>query len=484
MTTRKAILALLTIYLAACSTAAPEYVRDSASVDIDRFATRMLNEVPAVPSLAIAVVRDNKVVYRRNPDVGYYMGSTTKAFTALACAILATRGQLDLDAPITKYLPEVRMAAPLDASKLTLRRLLSHTLELSNDPIVFRTAFSGEHNAKMIVSLLDSSKPGKPGFKYDNLGYVVASVILERVTGKPWQKVLDELVFTPLKMDRTTAYMSEAQKTTMAKPYFPNRKGEFVVLDFGKTDQMMHAAGGTVTTADDLAKWLIANVRKEGGGIPRAAFEEVQKMQAPVVTERGEFKSSGYGFGWYQADYKGERALFHGGGYEGWNTLFSFLPDRKIGVGIMTNSSGPAQRACFLLASYIYDRMLDKPDLEKTYDARLSSLKADIDKMMTNFVADGEKRAQRPWMLKHPNAAYVGRYENEGYGTLVIAANGDRLVASLGPTLRGDVEAFIEPESARVELIPGSGEPLRFTFGPDDKVISVKWGDEVFRKVE
>src|SRR6266550_5321729 len=101
----KKILPPLFLVLTACTTMNP------AARDIDRFARKVLNEIPDAPSVGIAVVRDAKPFYAggvgSDANTGYYIGSTTKAYTGLACAILAQRGQLDLDAPISKYLPEV-----------------------------------------------------------------------------------------------------------------------------------------------------------------------------------------------------------------------------------------------------------------------------------------------------------------------------------------------------------------------------------------
>jgi len=195
--------------------------------DIKAFVEQTLRDVPAMPSLAIAVVKDGRVVYLREPNTPYYIGSTTKAYTGLACAILAQRGQLDLDAPITKYLPEVTLAkAP------TLRAFLTHTSGIENEAIVFRTAFTGEHTASQLVSMLNSSKPAKPGFQYDNLGYVVASLVMERVTGKPWQDTLDELVFAPLGMRHTTARMSNAGR--LPAGYLFGRHGELTPIPPGR----------------------------------------------------------------------------------------------------------------------------------------------------------------------------------------------------------------------------------------------------------
>lgn len=94
---------LLLLLFAAVSAAA------ATTNDIDAFVNQAMREIPAAPSIAVAVVQDGKVVYLREPDTPYYIGSTTKAYTGLACAILAQRGKLDLDAPITKYLPEAKL---------------------------------------------------------------------------------------------------------------------------------------------------------------------------------------------------------------------------------------------------------------------------------------------------------------------------------------------------------------------------------------
>jgi CubicO group peptidase (beta-lactamase class C family) len=460
-------LALLLALAAACaSTERP---------DIGAFVDQTLREVPVMPSIGIAAVKDGRVVYLHEPNTAYYIGSTTKAYTGLACAILAQRGQLDLDAPITKYLPEVTLAkAP------TLRAFLTHTSGIANEPIVFRTAFTGDHTPQQLIALLNASKPAQPGFQYDNLGYVVASLVLERVTGKPWQDVLDELVFAPLGMRHTTAYMSKAGR--LPTGYTFDRRGELSPVTLAKNDRMMHAAGGMVTTPSDLARWLEANVSNGRIGskqvIPAAAFEEAHRLQvATDSVKRGEFKSRGYGFGWYQGTYNGEEILFHGGGYPGWLSLFSAMPRRGVAVGVMTNTSSPlAQAMAGFIAASIYDRLLDKPNV------KLADMKEQVARGKKMLLADIEKRAQRPWTLTHGRDAYVGRFENPLYGTVAIEQRGDKLWASLAQ-LQSVLEPFVEPESARVELVPEAGEVFFFHAAADGRVDSFRWRDEVFRRV-
>ena len=447
----------------------------SESQQIDRFVSDLLRDVPEVPSIGIAVVREGKTVYLREPRTGYYIGSTTKAYTGLACAILAQRGTLDLDVPITKYLPEAKLQnAP------TLRALLTHTSGLENNGIVWRTSVTGEHTPAQLVSLLAYSKPGQPGFHYSNLGYVVASLAIERVTGKPWQDALRDLVFKPLGMNRTTAYMSEAKKKPMATAYLVNRKGAVEVVSLTKTDRTMHAAGGIVTTPEDLAKWLNANIEAGGGGIPHAAFAAAQAMQVPATLQRGDLTARGYGFGWYIGELKGENARFHQGGYAGWQSSFSFLPDKKIGAGIMINASGPiSQRVLLVVTSYINDLLLGKsPDSA----AIVADFKANLVKGRAFLIADAEKRAARPWMLQHPNGAYTGTYENPQFGTMTIREEGGHLVATTGG-VRSVLEAFTEPETARVELVPENGEVVRFRFAGGDKAASLAWGTDEFTRV-
>ncbi|HSP15038.1 MAG TPA: serine hydrolase [Thermoanaerobaculia bacterium] len=421
---------------------------------------------------------------RAGRNTGYYIASSTKSYTGLACAILASRGLLDLDAPITKYLPEVKMAPPLDANTVTLRKLLTHTSGIGNDGIVFRTAFSGEHTPELLVSLLNLSKPAKPGFQYDNLGYVVASLVIERVTGRPWQKVLDETVFAPLGMHRTTAYMSEAKQWPMVTPYDVNRMAELEPVTLIKSDQMMHAAGGIVTTPADLLHWLEANINDGRIGsrqaIPPEPFREAHRKQVDASATRDRFKAYGYGLGWYQARLDNDEVLFHLGGFRGCRAHVSFMPERKIGVAVVTNSGGMSGTVMNFIAAAIYDRLLNKPD---AFERNLATLKENLDKQRATYLADVEKRSKRPWMLKHANVAYAGIYESPLYGTLKIEVRGEQLVASLAH-LTATLEAFTEPETARVELVPGSGEILAFSFRDGDTADSVKWGDDVFRRVQ
>jgi hypothetical protein len=162
----------------------------------------------------------------------------------------------------------------------------------------------------------------------------------------------------------------------------------------------------------------------------------------------------------------------------------SFLPHEKHGVAITTNTSSPGAQLRDLVAAYAYDVLLGKPGVDAAYETHLAKLRTDTDTSLANIRAELEKRRQRAPSLTRAATAYAGRYANDLYGTIDVRPDGSVLRASLGQ-LRGQLEPFTEPESARVELIPGSGEVLRFQFATNgERAEAVKYRDEVFRRID
>jgi CubicO group peptidase (beta-lactamase class C family) len=476
----------LLLFALACATTKP----DADAERIDRFVRHAMTRFPEVPSLGVAVVRDGKTLLTRgyglrdvaantpaDADTVYYIASSTKSYVGLLAATLAARGTIDLDAPIARYLPELHLA-----DTVTLRALLTHTSGIENDALVMRTAFTGEHTSRDLVALLGRSKTIEPKFSYDNLGYVAVGLALERITGKTWQELLASELFVPLGMTHTTAYASRTSSWPVARPYDFGRDLKLQPMVFVKTDTTMHAAGGIMTTPRDLARWLEANINHKG--LPAAAFAEAQKQQVSVPESNWyRFKRTGYALGWYHSDYEGTLMLHHFGGYEGWRAHVSFLPKEKHGVAITTNTSAPGAQLRDLIAAYAYDVLLGKPDVDVAYEGHLAKMRTDTDQQIARIRADLEKRSQRAPSLTRASSAYAGRYANDLYGTIEVRPEGSAMRASLGQ-LAAELEPFTEPDTARVELIPGSGEVLRFQFADGDRASAITYREEVFRRVQ
>ena len=439
-----------------------------------------------IPGAAVIVVgRDGPMFVRgfgvrdvetREPvtaGTGFYIASSTKPFTGTLAALLASRGVVDLDAPLSRYLPELRMNAPLSADSVTLRALLTHTSGLRNNPIVFRTAFSGEHDDALLLRMLAQSEPRPRTYAYDNLGYVVAALAMERATGRDWQDLLKSEVFQPLGMTRTTARVSEATAAgwPLAEPHMTMPEGVQRIADL-KTDNTMHAAGGIYTTPDDLARWLQAQLtmgRVDGRQVlPEAVVRLAQTPAAMHTDTFYRYVRSGYGLGWQTADYEGERMIQHFGGFEGWRAHVSFLPDRGMGVAVLINESGPISGpVADVIATYAYDLLLGRPDVNAKYAAERTRMMEGAARSRQAILTDRANRATRPPTPDERKPFFVGTYENEMMGTFSVRLNESReLWATLGG-MSARMDPFTRPDALRMELLSGRGQPVRFHFRDD-----------------
>ena len=415
-------------------------------------------------------VRDVQTREPVTPQTGFYIASSTKSFTGTLAGLLAARGVIDLDAPLSRYLPELRMTAPLSADSITLRSLLTHTSGLRNEPVVFRTAFTGDHDDATLVRLLAQSTPIPRTYRYDNLGYVVAALAMERATGRDWQDLLRDEVFRPLGMTHTTARVSEAVAGgwPLAAPHLTGPEGAQRIAML-KQDNTMHPAGGILASADDLARWLQAQLN--GGRVDgRQALPEdvIRLAHTPHAMHQDTFYRyvrNGYGLGWQTADFEGERMIHHFGGFEGWRAHVSFLPERGIGVAVLINDSAmPAFQSADLIATYAYDLLLGRPGVNARYAADRDRLVQAAAGATERMLADRANRASRPPTPDERKPFFVGTYENEMMGTVAVRLNESRELWATFGNMTARMDPFTRPDALRVELLPGQGQVVQFFF--------------------
>ena len=138
-------------------------------------------------------------------------------------------------------------------------------------------------------------------------------------------------------MQHSSALVSEAQRKnwTLAKPYSAMSPNPAQELYLQKTDQTMHAAGGMLATAPDLAKFLIAQMQDSGAVFPETVIKKAQQTEVTTDSNYNDFKRSGYAWGWYSGDYKGERMLHHFGSFAGFHAHLSFIPEKNMGLVVL-----------------------------------------------------------------------------------------------------------------------------------------------------
>ena len=329
----------------------------------------------------------------------------------------------------------------------------------------------------------DAQPPAKTGrdYVYGNIGYNVAALAMDATLNESWREVLQRTIFQPLGMTSTTAYVSRVPRDRLAQPYRWEPAG-FARAPYNKGDANMQAAGGLVSTAADMARWLEAHIT---GGVvdgrrifSATAIAETHRPQATFRQNARGVALSGYGFGWQIGTLGADTVLMHGGGFLGFSTSMSFMPQRRIGVIAMTNDNGTGSALAELAARAVYARLVRGEAMSPDSLARLRTEAAGA---RERVAADRARRAARPQTLPFPIEAYAGTYENDQYGRIVFSVVNGKLEARAGAAWSA-VEVFDGANNAlRVELT-GSGTVARFTM-EGSRAVSVDISGVVFRRL-
>jgi CubicO group peptidase (beta-lactamase class C family) len=306
---------------------------------------------------------------------------------------------------------------------------------------------------------------------------------MDRVTGESWKETLQRLIFTPLGMTSTSAYVSRFPAERLAMPYGSTPTG-YTRIRYGKTDANMQSAGGLVTTLEDSARWLEAHLndgRVDGKQvIPAAAIRETHRPQARYDRPGGPVPMVGYGLGWNIGIVNGRDTLFiHGGGFAGFSTSMSFLPAHRVGIVVMANTGDLGGALTGLAAQAVYGVLTGGAPISAD---SLAVLRGIVARERENIRTDRARRAARPQTMPLAIAAYAGRYENPLLGSLVLELNPEgKLEASAG-TAWSAVEVYDGAKhQLRVELF-GSGSVLTMEV-EGDRVVGATLNSQVFRRV-
>ncbi|MEU0696407.1 serine hydrolase domain-containing protein [Streptomyces niveus] len=310
---------------------------------IDRFVNGYLART-GLPGAVVAVTRGEKVVhtggYGRTAGGTAMTGRTpvpvaslSKSMTALAVMQLVEEGKVDLDRPVRGYLPEFTMADER-AARITVRQLLDQTSGMA-DSAFPDLALPQAHTLKGAVARMRGARlAAEPGtrWSYHNPNYFVAARLVEVVSGEPFADRLRRHVFAPLRMTDSRSVDSTTDMPEDARGY---------VRAYGRVVERAHprwfTAGGhgVVTTADDLARWLIA---QNNGGVGADGRRVVSARSTTTMHTPPE--GGHYAMGWSlgEATGGGEPPLQHTGELLTQNAIQVLLPDRRVGIAVVSNT--------------------------------------------------------------------------------------------------------------------------------------------------
>jgi CubicO group peptidase (beta-lactamase class C family) len=448
-----------------------------------------------VPGIAVAIVKDGKVVFAKgygvrelgkaptvDADTLFQIGSNTKAFTAAALAILVDEGKIHWDDKVIQYMPEFLMYDPYVTREFTIRDLLTHRsgLGLGAGDLMFfpETDFSREeiiHNLRYLKPV--SSFRSK--FDYDNVLYMVAGQLAARVANQSWESFVAQRILDPLQMRPCApTYESIDDHSDVAAPH--------QVID-GKVTairvQSLKAVGpaGTINcSVNNMSKWLITQLNGGTGPAGQKIFsaergEEMWSITTaqplnPAFAELTHTNFLGYGLGWELQDQFGHKRVSHTGGVPGTVTWVSMIPDLKLGVLVFTNQeNGFAMEA---IGNQILDAYLGAPARDwVALAAQFSKVRSDE---AGKVEAESAKTVAAPIAPPLRLNAYAGRYADPWRGEAVIDVRGGKLWMKISRTQ--DLEGALTPFSANIFIVTWQNRGLhadayvRFSQGFDGKV--------------
>lgn len=321
----------------------PENLSRPSAEQIDAYVESGMAELN-VPGAAMAIFKNGEVTHLRGfgridgtddpvtPQTPFQIASLTKSFTSLVVLQLASEGHFSIDDPVAKYIPFFHTSDPEVSRNITIRQLMNHRSGIStlDGNRYQRTTFRGEAALEQAVRRLGSahleSVPGTR-FHYSNANYAVLAHLIETIEGTTFEQSLETRIFSQLGMDSTYV-----QVTT--KSVAPEAKGH--ILWFGIpveshfiAGRMMMGAGGVTTSAEDLAKYMIAVSQSDPRIVP-AALSDSFTLNRDIV----------YAFGWEHGIFGGQHVIFHTGMNPGFMSVMMYVPESDKGALFMMNGSG------------------------------------------------------------------------------------------------------------------------------------------------
>ena len=271
------------------------------------------------------------------PETLFQIGSTTKTMTGTVIMQLVEQGKLELDSPVRKYLPGLKLADNNVAKRITVRQLLNHTGGFSGD--VFDDTGNGDDALEKYVALLSKTPQVSPLgqiWHYNNAALCIAGRVIEVVTGKTYEQSVREQLLEPLGMTQSFFYLNEVMTERFAVGHNNDEKNKVRVAKPWGLPRSIASAGGMNSSLNDQLKYIKFHL---GNGQPLLSSETLREMHTPTVPA---WLGADFAVTWFvpelqNANAETERIIQHGGSTNGQQSTFWFSPTHRFGCTILTN---------------------------------------------------------------------------------------------------------------------------------------------------
>lgn len=378
----------------------------------------------------------------------FEVGSTSKPFTATALMHLVARGEVELDAPVRRYIPELTLPNEEWAAQITVKNLLNHTAGL-DWRIIADTGDGDDALARFVARMSELEQIGAPGGRasYSQAAFSIVARIIEKVTGLTFERAVETIVMQPLALENTFYALDDVMARTAAFGHNADENGELVVSRTWKDNRANNGGGGIASSVADLLRFarfhlgdasVVNGPSADGTEVLPEAYRE--QMQVPTVELVSSTLGDAFGLCWFIKDIAGVRTIAHGGSGHGQFVEFLLIPERDFAIVSATNASPngiPCNQDVVRWALEHYLGVVEDDPEPEPYDAA---------------------RAHE----------IVGEYENDAM-TFTITADGTGL--SLEVLIRPEIRAASEVELPAdyppfpFGLLPGAGDQYVVTDG-------------------
>ncbi len=411
-----------------------------------------------VPGAAIAIVRNDSVIFAKGYGVRqvgtsqpvdertvFAIGSSSKAFTAAAVAMLVDDKKVSLDERASLYLPGFQLADPYASRELTVRDLLSHRSGLARGELVWYGSGYDRDEIVRRVRFLQPTWSFRSQFGYQNIMYIAAGQTVAHVAKVSWDDFIRDRIFTPLGMtSSTTSIRQNAGVSDLATPH-AEVDGIVRAVDWRNIDNA-GPAGSINSNALDMAKWLRLQLGRgsfEGKRlISEKMIDEMRNPTTIVPIDTGARRANpfthlqAYGLGWFVQDYRGRLVVQHGGNVDGMTALVAMMPEENFGMVILTNMNGSGMPTTLMNRAFDHQLGVTPEDWSAKTFARTEAARARAREAVKKMEAARVPNT-KPSL---PLAKYAGTYVDSLLGELVVRDSSGTLLLAFGPNWHGALE--------------------------------------------
>lgn len=394
------------------------------------------------PGLAFGIVKDGKVLmangfgYRDldkklpvTANTQFAIGSSSKAFTALSLSILADRGQMEWDKPVVNYMPDFKLYDEFATKEMTATDLCCHRSGLPRHDMMWYGSAYTRQDIYDRLRYLPPNKSLRTTWQYNNLMFMTAGLLVERLSGDTWEKFVQANIFQPLGMKNSNFSVKDLSAYPEAASGYLTKDEKNIRLDYRNLDAI-GPAGSINSTVNDMLQWVKLHLGDGKVGDTQVVSEtELKHVHTPQmlmdqsISEKSpELNDMAYGLGWMVYRDKGLQVVEHGGNIDGFSALVYMVPEKDFGLVILSNQN--AAGLPMVLARYATDLVLGLDYTDWYARAYGSEDKKDEKKEEDKKPEPKRVSGTQP---SHALDAYVGEFEHPAYGRIKIVMDNKAL---------------------------------------------------------